>query len=296
MTFIIDRDGKDFSKALQDSMELPSSPELVSKKVFDVWEADTTPKDEVFVDPSNGFEVVLEKRMSKRSRSALRTEAERLGIKRGVVPSHPGTSYNASEEDRQKAVEEALGIIEGRQRFEDQWKQRKSEAVLKYQNATGNADEDLKVVEEPSEFPPFVPKSTNAENRKTRSQRNRQMRHKLREDLVHSEKAEKVKLKDINKIPAILCEVRKVEPVSTKKPEIKPYDATLRLGPLKYERPIPEVLFSDEVKEKSPLRSLKVKNTLLQDHMNNLERQGVVETRKKRRIAPRAVKLYNIWD
>lgn len=171
-------------------------------------------------------------------------------------------------------------------------------------NELSDAGSDIEADSVEKNTAELVRKPAKAEDRLTKAQRNKRQRVRELEKTIQENKEEKAKIKQINKVKAIASDVlkefkekedRRLELAEKRSNRTVDEIAQLtRVGNEKFELPIPDVPFTDELK--GSVRLIQPQSSLIKEEFINLQRTGVIEPRKpkgQKRRYPQ--KYYNRW-
>lgn len=223
-------------------------------------------------------------------------EPKRRGKPKKIPVADPGSSYNPDEIQRTAAIAEALAIARQKQCEEEDFVVR---LKMLRRNANGptnplsgeacEIDYDIDDTNEVDDKPLRIGAPVRAEDRLTKSQRNKKKRNQATAFNDMLSRTAKRKIKDINSVSMLLKSIKREENAPKKQKGF----GRLRLGPKKFEDPIPEVLYIEETGKS--LRSIVPKGSLVADAYRNFQRQGVIECRSRTNKKVGKSRLVNRW-
>lgn len=220
-----------------------------------------------------------------------------IQVKKLEILPHAGKSYNPSFDNWKHLIEQEYfkekSKDDQRLIFEE-YRDRIQFLISNYEDNEIEEDEEDSEVEEDKEG---VSEDENAEvtegiklsinpvtqvNIKTKTQRNKEKKYKERTRLESELKEIKLRIKELEKLPAILQQIDEKEVKISDKKNIK--DDKFKNGKRKLgsrfeviEGPL-EVKLSNELSDS--LRKLKPEGNLLYDQMKNFQSKGMIETRR----------------
>lgn len=213
---------------------------------------------------------------------------------------HPGKSYNPSLESWKQLIDEEFGIEKDKEMNRQVLIQRQ-EMLNRMLAEEESSDEDGDDQEEEHEVYHDITEDRHklsinkptVNKKKTKTQRNKQLRHAKRVELETRLKQLKLQITQLSKLDEINEQVKSVVPKSNKlakKPK-KLFKYNIRETPI-------EVKLSNELN--SNLKNLKSEGNLFYSNLLNLETKGLIETRvpvaKKSKYKPKITEKWSYKD
>nr|CAG4640913.1 EOG090X07H9 [Eulimnadia texana] len=215
---------------------------------------------------------------------------------KAVEAPHPGTSYNPTFEDHQnllrKAYDREITKVQADAKIERKVKPMMKKMTQQEQQkhwmdemSQGLAEEDEQNADETTEDSSLPVKMA---ERKTKQQRRKEKLAKIEEMRRKKEKAERIRQSDVFRLRTIHREIGKEEKDSQVRQEVRKQIKVLKefhpktLGRLKYEEPMPEMNFSDEIT--GSLRTSKTEGNLLVDRFKSMQKRNILEPRVKQSV------------
>jgi len=213
-----------------------------------------------------------------------------------VVVAHSGASVKPVEDHRKALEDIATGKELTRLDAKEAAETARSKKKMEMLKITQLEDEDEQSDEEETELT-----HRKVENNKmTQAQRNKKKRQAELEAAAKTKKADKARLKQVNRSGELIKDLKKEKnEIAKKQAEVKAHQAEVakqvpkRLGKKIYEETRPEVKLIEEVPKH--LRSLEVEGNLFRDRFESMQKRNIIEPRaviKKNRRYKEKVKHY----
>jgi nucleolar protein 53 len=241
--------------------------------------------------------------------------AKRNTSKPSSVPAievaQPGASYHPAPEDHQELLAQAIAFRLRQQDAEKKNQRAMRRGAVLRMTADGiggdapevntddlSDDDESNGKEKPQRDEDAMDEDAEPEHvnqpwtgKKTKQERNKQLRRKAHELKVIASKQKKQFKQQLEQLPEIIKEIEDHEAETKQRQQIKdikmnsePSDVKpKKLGPYKYEEPEPDYLLSEQLPES--LRTLNNANkfSLLRDRFQSLQKRNIIEPRVKQR-------------
>ncbi|XP_074659285.1 ribosome biogenesis protein NOP53-like [Tubulanus polymorphus] len=287
---LVERNRK-LSQRLRDRALKEKTKELCA--TYDLWESEP-----VVTDPLHTEEHYM--RVTKKMPIKYPLMRKKPSAIDAVEVAHPGASYNPSYEDHKELIDLAVQREIQKKKAEmkiiratdakmpskanaptaETWLKEMSGGLFNDEDDDEDMEHTPEELEKLSVNPPI-----RREDKKTKTERNKEKKQKLKEVEMQMLKEKKSKDNEFFRLKALKKEVSERERLIEERRLIKkaaqlqePYK-TKKLGKMKFEEPDLEVKMTQELE--GSLRKLKPEGHLLIDRFKNLQKRNIIETRQK---------------
>lgn len=201
--FSVDRVGsslksKNLSNAAGDRTDMDGVIMPRNEDVYDIWKYGADETECKMASGLDGNDYIPVNRKRIRNARSLKSDPQLKGVISGILPCHPGASYNPDEVQRMQCINEALMIAKERQKYDDEYRQKLCQSKLSKRKLTYSSSNELLDVTD-SDNRDDSSKTSKPKSRLTKTERNKKHRLKVEIAEIQRRKLEKNKLKDIGK-------------------------------------------------------------------------------------------------